>query len=194
VKKKVEAETKQKRTRKPPFKVSDNPAIKDVLMKMVGPHGLEIVEILLKYKKMDEFKLSSKIKLDVNFVRSLLYKLYSKKIVSYSKKRDQKKGWWIYSWEIHANRILELLIVEKQRELDRILEMKEKKSNEQTYVCDLCAVEMDFAEAMDSSFQCFSCGSPLKHYDNEQLVRELNERVGEVKAEIVQLEKIKEGN
>ena len=173
-------------------KIANNDAVQEVLMKMVGPHGLGIVLILLRRRIMDEFKLSSRLKLDVNFVRSLLYKLYSRKIVSYSKKRDQKKGWWIYSWEIHPNKIVELLIAEKVLELDKLNEMKNRKSNEQTYVCDLCAVEVDFAEAMESSFQCFSCSAPLKHFDNENLVVELGDSIIRVKSEINELEKLKE--
>jgi len=82
------------------------------MMKLIrdiaGENGLRISELLLKVKILDEFKIAEKLDLEVNYVRSLLYELYSKKIVSYSKARDKKKGWWIYSWTIHPKRIVQL--------------------------------------------------------------------------------------
>jgi len=73
-------------------KILRSQIIKNKLETIVNEKGLELVKILLKRKQINEFKLAGKLKIKVNKVRSLLYKLYSKKIATYTRKRDKRKG------------------------------------------------------------------------------------------------------
>lgn len=164
--------------------------VKNMVQEIAGLQGFKIVELLVKKKKIDEFKISSNLKLEVNFVRSLLYKLYSKKIVSYSKERDLKKGWWIYSWEIHPKKIKDLLIMERMKELDNLGNAKIGRTGAQMYVCDLCAVEVNFSGAVDSEFKCFSCGALLKNFDNTHVINEMDDKIKKINAEIEEIKLI----
>jgi len=63
-----------------------------------------------------------------------------------------------------------------------------EKSIKQSFRCENCGVNLDFAEAMESSFLCFSCSQPLEHTDNTELVEELNRKVHKLSEEIKELE------
>ncbi len=161
--------------------------VKNMVQEIAGLQGFKIVELLVKKKKIDEFKISSSLKLEVNFVRSLLYKLYSKKIVSYSKERDLKKGWWIYSWEMHQEKIKDLLILERTKELDKLGKTKHEKEGEQMYVCVLFAVAVNFSVAADPEFKCFSCGALLKNFDNTHVMNEIDDKIRRINTEIEEI-------
>ncbi len=165
--------------------------VKELIEEIAGMHAVKVINLLASKTILDEFKISSSLKLEVNFVRSLLYKLYEKKIVSFSKERDSKKGWWIYSWTLHIEKIIELLIKRKKERISRLEEIKSRESINQYFICESCGIKMDFGEAVENNFECFSCGMPLVALEKKADERELNALIGKLYDEVKELEDFK---
>jgi len=167
--------------------------VKEFLLDFIGEDGIAIIELLAKNGVVDEFKIAEMLGSEVNSVRSLLYKLYSKKIVSYTKERDEEKGWWIYSWEVHSQKILNLLKAKKAQMLDEVERKVEKKKNTHLYHCPVCLIVFPFSEAMDNVFQCPSCGGQLQHKSDEEEIKSLEETRKVLRVEIKALDETIKG-
>lgn len=166
-------------------------SVHNFLFNHVGGQGIEMIQILLKKGTIDEFSLAEKLDIQVNVTRSLLYKLYSHKIVSFTKERDEKKGWWIYSWSIHPERIVELVTRALQSEMEQLNEKTTQRKAVQLYKCPVCEISLPFSEAMESSFQCPSCAGMLEFQDQKAMVSKFQNRVKELKTSLKELEGIK---
>ena len=165
-------------------------SIHNFLFNIVGGQGIEMIQILLKKGTIDEFSLAEKLDIQVNVTRSLLYKLYSHKIVSFTKERDEKKGWWIYSWSIYPKRIFELLTKSLQVEMEQLNEKTQKRKVVQLYRCPVCEISLPFSEAMENSFQCPSCAGMLEFLDQKVLVSKWQNRVKDLKKDLKELKEI----
>jgi transcription initiation factor TFIIE subunit alpha len=164
--------------------------VREFLLDFIGEEGIGIIELLAEKGIVDEFKIAEMLEKEVNNVRSLLYKLYSKKIVSYTKERDEEKGWWIYSWELHLQKILSLFKAKKQEILKGVKEKIEEKKGAHLYECPVCLIVFPFSEATEHIFQCPSCGGPLNHKSNLEEVKELEAQRSELKKDIKELGEI----
>src|SRR3989344_8063391 len=94
-----------------------NQVIEDVVSQIAGEEVLPLVRILKNKKNVSEFKLAEKIEQDVNVTRDYLYRLYHANLVSYTRKKDKKKGWYIYYWTFRLKRINQLTLQLKKEKL-----------------------------------------------------------------------------
>ncbi|RLE42578.1 transcription factor, partial [Candidatus Woesearchaeota archaeon] len=62
---------------------------------VVGERSVKVVEYLYKKKDISEFEISKQLKMEVNDARSILYKLFNHNLVSYIRRKDKVKGWYI---------------------------------------------------------------------------------------------------
>ena len=146
--------------------------VKDI----AGDEGYLVFEYLLKSgKDVDEFTLADKVGLQINFVRSLLYKLYEHKLVSFSRERDKKKGWFIYSWIAHPERLREILLEKKDEEIVRL--KQQALTSQQVFYCNSCNRSYSYADAIENMFFCPVCGSSLEALDVENVKEKVNKKV-----------------
>jgi transcription initiation factor TFIIE subunit alpha len=197
-KKKTTTKRKSKKAKKvilEPKKLSHSHAIKlierndarEFIMSIAGENGLKVYEYLIRAgKEIDEFTLADKVGLQVNFVRSLLYKLYEHKLVSFSRERDKRKGWFIYSWSANPDRLKELLIKQKDEE---IVSLKKKEVDaQQLFYCENCKKSYSYTEAIENMFFCPVCGSELVAFDSEEIKKKIRKQIELVQKEKEELE------
>ncbi len=170
-----------------------NPAIREFLIQKIGEEGLELVEILFKSKKyVSEFVLAEHTGIYVNTVRSLLYKLYENKIVSYTRKREKSRGWYIYSWMLHPEKLLDLLINKRKSMIKEIKLKLEAPAGEQKFYCKKCDVKLPFSSAMEYNFLCPSCYKPMTVFSEKTINRQNKKLITKLEKEIEELSEIKE--
>jgi transcription factor E len=159
-----------------------------LILKEADQEGLKTFEFLTKIgKEIDEFTLADKVNLQINFVRSLLYKLYEKKLVSFSRERDKKKGWFIYSWQAHPDRLRYLLVHTKQEEVDRL--EKRLAQSQDTFFCPTDSKTFDYVQAMETMFFCDVCGGKLEAVSSIEVRQKIERQIAELKNGIEELEK-----
>lgn len=156
----------------------DDPDINHLVKNIVGESGLPIVSHLFKIQKADEFEIAKKLKEDVNFIRSIMYKMYTNNLVNYTRRRDAEKGWYIYTWEFAPKKLFNSLISSRQKELENLFKkVEEEKSMEQIFHCPTCSINLDFNKSLELNFNCFACGGMLQPLNNDLVIQNLNQDI-----------------
>jgi len=149
-----------------------------LIKSVVGDEGFEIVKHLFDIEKADEFEIADKLDRDVNFVRSVMYKMYTHNLVNYTRRRDPEKGWYIYTWELVPEKIYNALIDKKKERLDSLFQKVEnEQSREQGFHCPSCSINLEFPKALELNFSCFACSGMLQPLDNHIRIDDLNTEI-----------------
>lgn len=70
--------------------------IESVVGEVAGPDVIPLVKALKNKKNVSEFVIADEIDIEINATRNMLYRLYNANLVSFTRKKDKKKGWYIY--------------------------------------------------------------------------------------------------
>src|SRR3989344_2853141 len=123
--------------------------VNDFISEEIGKDVLAVFELLKGKKKISEFKLAEKMQLTVNQVRNMLYRLYSFSLVDFTRKKDKKKGWYIYYWDLNTRRIIESSINFKEKKLENLKNILKREEGAQYFVSPDKSVRMNFQEALE---------------------------------------------
>ncbi len=150
----------------------------------VGPDAVLTVEYLKGKKDISEFKIAEDLKVDIHLVRNILYRLNSKHLATYIRKKDRQKGWYISYWTVN-DKHFKFVYVKLQDE--RLVNLKEKLKREQEfrdglYICPNLCTRMNFENVMELNFKCPECGSILNPQDNSRTIEHLKTMIQEIEA------------
>lgn len=156
--------------------------ISDIISEVVGDDALELVFYLKGKKDISEFTISADLNVEIHAVRNMLYRLNSDHLVTYRRKKDRIKGWYISYWTLNLARIKEMDEIIKKRKLKKFQERldEEEKNKGNYYLCPNACVRMDFSTAVENDFRCPECGEILKPQDNTRTIEMLKEKTKEL--------------
>jgi transcription initiation factor TFIIE subunit alpha len=146
-------------------------------MEVAGKQTELLMDFLDAKKYMNEFLIAKKLDIPINQTRNILYKLSEFGLVSSTRKKDKKKGWFTYSWKIEELKSLEFLkhmIIKKTEQIRNQINSRETR---EFYVCERCHVEFNEENALLHDFTCPECGSILERKDNAKLIKELRKNL-----------------
>lgn len=160
--------------------------ITDVVSQAVGEDALDIVFYLKGKKDISEFKIADDTKIEIHAVRNILYRLHSQHLVTYRRKKDRVKGWYISYWTFNPKRVLELVTILKRKKLQKYKERlnKEEQNKGNFFLCPQACVRMDFFNATEHDFKCPECGSLLNQQDNNKTIDSLRTNVKKLEKEL----------
>jgi transcription initiation factor TFIIE subunit alpha len=161
----------------------EDPVIQKYLHELVGPRGMPVAAAPPDGEVTDE-ELAEELDLELNDVRRTLFILYENDLASYRRVRDEDSGWLTYLWTFEYGGIPENLQSEMQRLLEGLEERRGYERDHQFYLCDVCSIRYEFAEAMEHGFECPECGSALQDMDNAHLIEAMDERIETLQAEL----------
>ena len=130
--------------------------------KLVQLGGENVLHILKHFKSpANDEELASKTKVKINNVRATLNKLHGEGMLTYTKVRDEKTGWYIYSWYFNVKKFEEWV--------NKNLKEFELEEGKEYYYCPRCkSAPVLFEHAAESNFRCLQCGEMLEYYEREQ--------------------------
>jgi len=149
----------------------------DLVEEMAGEGTGRIVEILFGKKDVNEFTIAKKMELTINQVRNILYKLSAEGLVSFIRKKDKRKGWYIYYWTLKTEKCLvklEQSLISKIQQLEKTLENRETK---RYYVCKTCDIEVNEEKALENGFTCEECADVYELSDTSGAIRETKTKI-----------------
>jgi len=149
----------------------------DLVEELAGVNTGRIVEILFGKKDVNEFLIAKKMDLTINQVRNILYKLSADGLVSFIRKKDKRKGWYIYYWTLKTEKCLvklESSLVAKIDGLHHVLGNREMK---RFYVCKSCDIEVGEEKALDHGFSCEECAEVYELSDNSGPIRDTKSKI-----------------
>jgi transcription factor E len=168
----------------------------DLVEELAGQDTGRIVEILFGKKDVNEFLISKKMELTINQVRNILYKLSADGLVSFIRKKDKRKGWYIYYWTLKTEKCLVKLEQSLMRKIENLRDVLNSRETKRFYTCKTCVIEVGEEKALEHGFTCEECAEVYELSDNSGSIRDtkakITRREKELKLINVELEAIRE--
>lgn len=165
--------------------------IEEIMLSILGEEGVPLIEELSKMENISEFELADKIKYDIKVVRRMLYLLYNQNLVSFTRKKDKIKGWYIYYWTLLPNNIRFSYLKRKKELLDRLTQKLEEEKKELFFVCPGKCVRFNFDQSMDFEFHCPECGELINQDNNKERIEGLKMKISETEEELEEMKKLR---
>lgn len=161
-----------------------NKVIEEVVTEVAGEDVVPLVNNLKNKKNVSEFKLAENIKKEVNEIRNMLYRLYDSNLVSFIRRKDKKKGWYIYYWTFNLKRIKYLVSDLKRKRLQKLKERLDRETISHFFICEKKCIRLDFEQATGFSFKCPECGSLMNQEDNKQKIKNIKDDIKTLEKEL----------
>jgi len=160
-----------------------NQIVYDITKEVVGEDAVKIVQFLKDKKNISEFKIAEKIKTEINQIRNILYRLHTHNLVTYIKKKDRQKGWYISYWTFNRKRVKDLIGQLRKSKLAKYKERlkKELANRDNFFMCSSACVRLGFHDATEFNFKCPECGKLLNQQDNSKTIEILKKNIKELK-------------
>lgn len=164
------------------IKVKEVPAalIAEVVTELVGEHAMPVVQFLRGKTKISEFIIAEELELEINYTRNVLYKLLEHNIVSFIRKKDKIKGWYICYWDFNEPMVPQLKRKIIEQKIGKLQERLAAEEAGQYFLCRSACSRMDFDRAMEFNFKCPECGAIMQEQDNARTIEFLKERISEL--------------
>ncbi len=151
--------------------------VEEVIQEVAGGDVLPLVKALKNKKNVSEFVLATSIKREINTTRNMLYKLYDANLVSFTRKKDKTKGWYIYYWTFNGDKTKHVLRDIKKTKLEKLNERLTREQGSHFYACPSSCIRLDFEQSVDYEYKCPECGSLLHMEDNTKKIEEIKKTI-----------------
>lgn len=154
-----------------------------VVTELVGEEALPIVDYLRGKTRISEFIVAEELDIEIHKTRFLLYKLLEHNLVSFIRKKDKIKGWYICYWDLNEEMVEYLDEKIRQQKIEKLKERLDREEGNQFYMCRNACVRMDFERSMEFNFKCVECGEIMHPIDNTKTINFLKTRIKELQSE-----------
>jgi len=161
-----------------------NPSLIAVARELIGEDAVQLIKILSEQDETTDDELIQKIGMKLNNLRKLLYQLFEQSLVSYRRVRDKDAGWFKYYWRINRTGLSILLNAKKRKVLGKLKERLEYESKNMFFICQTDNVRFIFEEAMETNFQCPTCGGRLESVQNREAIHILKLKIEEIESSL----------
>lgn len=158
--------------------------LKSLVETLVNKQAVPIIDLLIGKKHVNEFLIAKKLKLTINQTRNILYKLSDFGLVSFIRKKDKRKGWYIYFWTLNIYQSLNLLEENLKKELEQLESQLKNRKERRYYLCKTCSIEVAEESALLNDFVCPECEQVYELSNNGEMINELEKSISKVKKEI----------
>jgi transcription initiation factor TFIIE subunit alpha len=166
--------------------------VKDFLETVGGPDALKLTKLCEnKRKQVTDEELAKKMQMKVTEVRTILNRLHYRGITCYEKTRNQKTGWFNYTWELRKDKIANLIIEQQKEKMNKLTQKRDLEADHSLFDCISCDERSPFEIAVENNFVCPSCGSPMNSANDPKKTKELEKRIQLIEKELEILNKIK---
>jgi len=151
--------------------------LEESISSVIGKQGEEITSFLDSEKYVNEFLIAKKLDITINQTRNLLYKLSEHGLVSSTRKKDKRKGWYTYFWKLEALKTLEFFREILKKRISQIINQIDSREVKAFYVCLRCNIEFSEENALLNDFTCGECGNVFSLKDNTKVLKELKKNL-----------------
>lgn len=174
---KTKKKTPRAVTPKKPRRTKNLQLIEDVVTELVGPEAIPFVLYLRGKKNVSEFIIAEEVGEEIHRTRNILYRLLEHNIVSFKRKKDKIKGWYICYWDFNEAILPHLKNKIVDSKIEKLRERLGKENTNTFYMCRNACVRMDFDKAVDFNFKCPECGELMNEQDNKRTIEFIKERL-----------------
>jgi len=157
-----------------------NKYFEDVVKELIGGDAVPLVAYITDKDSVSEFKIAEILDIDINRTRNILYRLSAHNLVSSSRKKDKKKGWYNYSWTLNLRRAFELVVGSKRRRIDFLGKQLKKLEEESFFYCPEDNLTLNFESAMEQEFKCPEDGNVLLKKDFSKDIKKIKSEIDNI--------------
>lgn len=174
----------------PQKSIVDLELVRDLLDVIGGEEVINLVKICeKKKKKVTDEEISKKMKKKVTEVRAMLNRLHFRGIACYQKTRNQKTGWYNYTWEIKKDRITEIICEQQKENLEKLTQKMNLETDYSFFDCEKCNHREVFEIAAEYNFICPTCGGSMTSANDPNRQKEIKIKIKKIEKEIEILKK-----
>jgi len=149
-----------------------------IIVSIAGSQAEGLVDMLYKKKNMNEFLIAKKLKLTINQMRNILYKLADEGLVSFIRKKDTKKGgWYTYYWTLNLGKSLSRFKERLEHEIEGLKGQITLKKSAAFFYCKSCGLELNQENALVHDYTCPECGEALDIKDTVEEVKDVEKEI-----------------
>lgn len=149
-----------------------------LVSQIAGEEAIQLVQTIIEGKEnVSEFVIAEKLNLPINLIRNILYKLQERNLVTSTRKKDKRKGWYIYYWTFHAGEAEILMSILKKDRIENLEKRLQIESETEYFVCTRECMRMNFHNALEQGFKCPECKSSLKQVDNSNKIKAIQKEI-----------------
>jgi transcription initiation factor TFIIE subunit alpha len=158
--------------------------VHDVVCEVVGEDVLPVIEYLKEKHNISEFKIAEALNEEVNRVRNMLYRLHTHYLVTYIRKKDKLKGWYISYWTLNLGAVLSIQTKIQLQQIENLTERLKREEDNLNgfFLCPSLCTRLSLDSAIEYEFKCPECGSLMKQQDNARTISRLKEQILEIQA------------
>ncbi len=165
--------------------IADHKTLLKVAEVIGGEEAVKIVEALSQVKETTDEEIVAKTEIRLNDVRRILYRLYDHSLVGLRRTRDKETGWFIFHWRLQPDQLEGFVTSQKKKILEKLEARLEYEKSHDFYYCFTPGCKrVPFEEAVELVFQCPICGKPLMHFNNEEIIKSLSEKIEHLRKEL----------
>jgi len=161
-----------------------NTQIEDMITVIAGPAGIQIYKQLKGKENINEFIIAEKLKMPINQLRNIMYKFESYNLLSSTRKKDRKKGWYIYFWTFNLDKAQEVVLKLKKERLNFLKRKTNDEQEQDFFSCPKKCHRIPYQEAMENSFKCTECGMLLEQEDNTLILNRMKKEIQALEKEL----------
>jgi len=158
--------------------------LKSVVETLVNKQSSSIIDLLAGKKNVNEFLIAKKLDLTINQTRNILYKLSDYGLVSFIRKKDKRKGWYIYFWTLNVFQSLTLFEDNLKKKDEKLEEQLKNRKENRFYICNTCSIEVTEEVALLNDFTCPECEEIYELADNAEHIKHIEKNISRIKKEI----------
>jgi len=158
--------------------------LKLIIGDLINKQSVTIVDLLAGVKNVNEFTIAEKLGLTINQTRNVLYKLSDYGLVSFIRKKDKRKGWYIYFWTLDSFQSLSLLNEKMKEKLKAFENQLKNRKESRHYLCLTCSIEVNEENALLNDFVCSECDEVYELANNDDLIIQIEKNIAKLKKEI----------
>ena len=150
-----------------------------------GEDAVKIIHALKKLGEATDDTIANETEIKLNDVRKILYKLYDCTLVSSTRIRDPKTGWFLFYWKLEMDQLDAFIRSRKHRVLERLKNCLDYQQSHEFFKCSKCpSPKITFEDAIESAFRCTQCGAQLKSVDKRMVVEFLDKYIRKLEDEL----------
>lgn len=154
----------------------------ELVIELVGPEAIEIVDYLNGKKRISEFIVAEELEQEIHRTRFLLYKLLEHNLVSFIRKKDKIKGWYICYWDLNEPILNHLHQKQQEAHIEKMQARLKREESNKFYMCSNACTRQDFDTSIENNFKCPECGQLMNELENNRTIEFLTKRIDELKA------------
>lgn len=157
--------------------------IDTLISSIAGEDAVPVARFIIDHgENVSEFVVAENLQMGINHVRNALYRLQESNLVTFLRKKDKKKGWYIYYWTFNS---VQAKILVKKIYNERVCTLKKRLEKEDGafLTCRKKCLRLSFDNALENDFKCPECEGVLKQVDNKKQIIAIRKELDELTKE-----------